>query len=225
MSLAEYQKNAEDEDFVPGWDAIDACIRPLYGNQKPRHYGSPLHTRAILGGNAYLDGFSIYPSNKGYQHLITYGLTELYYNEESLGEEFSKWGFELTMKYRPPKESAPAELDGWVTSVMLNVARSVNTQLKPIAPLHTIDYGRGQPVNRDMEGWGITAFLAVEDTELMGTDSIHGRVEFLQLVGITDADLQMLREDRSRAAELVELMKADDPDLVLDFSRAKSYHL
>jgi muramoyltetrapeptide carboxypeptidase LdcA involved in peptidoglycan recycling len=48
-------------------------------------------------------------------------------------------------------------------------------------------------------------------------------VEFLQLVGITDADLKVLEADESRAAELVEMMKADDPDMVIDFSRAKSY--
>jgi hypothetical protein len=68
-------------------------------------------------------------------------------------------------------------------------------------------YGRGQPVFGDKKGWGITAFLAASDTELTGTDSLHGRVEFLQLAGITDADLRVLGEDESRAAELIEMKR------------------
>jgi hypothetical protein len=130
MTLEEYKERAEDEDFVPGWDAIDACLRRLYGEQQPRHLAPPIQTRAICGGDCYLDGCSIYPSSKGYQHMITYGMTDLYYNDESFGEEHSGWGFELTMKYRLPNNSATEELDKWATNVMMDLARYANTRLK-----------------------------------------------------------------------------------------------
>lgn len=37
-----------------------------------------LHDRAALGGEEYLDGFAVYDTGKGYQHIVTYGLSELY---------------------------------------------------------------------------------------------------------------------------------------------------
>ena len=56
--------------------------------------------RAIFGGDCYLDGYSIYDSPKGYKHIVTFGMTELYADEESFGGEWNKWGYEMTIKLR-----------------------------------------------------------------------------------------------------------------------------
>lgn len=42
----------------------------------------------MMGGDEYLDGYSIYTSPNGYKHLVTYGMSELYSNEEALENEF-----------------------------------------------------------------------------------------------------------------------------------------
>ncbi len=42
-----------------------------------------VHDSAGFGGNEYLDGYSVYTSPKGYKHLVTYGMTVLYADEEA----------------------------------------------------------------------------------------------------------------------------------------------
>lgn len=46
------------------------------------------------------DGFAVYDTGKGYQHVVTYGLSELYPSMAAFGSEYSKWGYELTLKVR-----------------------------------------------------------------------------------------------------------------------------
>lgn len=83
MTLEEYINRAsEQEDWAPGWEAIDEVFEKLYSNQKPAHFGTVLTSRAVLGGDEYVDGYSIYQSPNGYMHLLTYGMTELYTYEE-----------------------------------------------------------------------------------------------------------------------------------------------
>ena len=69
----------------------------------------------------------------------------------------------------------------------------------------------------------ITALLVVADTEAMAQDTIYGRTEFMQLVGITESELQAIIEDGSKVQILLERMKADNPDLVTDMKRTGSY--
>lgn len=57
----------------------------------------------MLGGEHPLDGVSYYESKnqEDHYHFVTYGFSELYYNEEKVEGEFSKWGFELTFRLKP----------------------------------------------------------------------------------------------------------------------------
>ena len=71
MRFEDYQKALADEDFAPGWDVIEDSFAKCYPNQKPKHYATTLTSRALFGGNEYLDGYSIYTSPKGYQHIVT----------------------------------------------------------------------------------------------------------------------------------------------------------
>lgn len=120
MTREEYSKRMQmDAEWAPGWDAIDREFSRLYPGQQPVHYGTELAARAIFGGNNYLDGYSIYDSGKGYQHIVTYGMSELYANEESFGGEYSRWGYEMTVKL---KASKPEERL-WVLDMLSNLAR------------------------------------------------------------------------------------------------------
>ena len=70
----------------------------------------------------------------------------------------------------------------------------------------------------------ITALLLVNDTEAEPQTSVYGKTEFIQLVGITEAELGAIMEDKNNIPELIERMKADgNVDLVTDMKRSKSY--
>jgi hypothetical protein len=87
MTKAEYAAQAAaQDDWAPGWLAIDAAFESVYPGVTPRHLGSSIPARAIFGGEEYLDGISLFPSSNGYQHLLTYGMSKLYADEEAYGD-------------------------------------------------------------------------------------------------------------------------------------------
>ncbi len=94
MTVEEFRKKLEEDgEWAPGWDTIEQEFERLYPGQEPMHYGTLMHSRAIFGGDNYLDGYSVYDSPKGYKHLVTFGMTELYADEEKLGGEWNGWGY------------------------------------------------------------------------------------------------------------------------------------
>ena len=218
MILEEYKKRAsEQEDWAPGWEAIDDVFDNLYPNQKPAHYGTTFQKRAILGGGEYLDGYSIYQSPNGYKHLLTYGMTTLYTDEDAFGGEWSRWGYEMTIKL---KEDTNEDCM-WAIDMLSNLARYTYTQKRFFEPMQFVE-GNGSSLHIGVES-AITALLVVSDTEAAGIDTVHGKVNFIQLVGITQQELEVLKEDYTKAEVLVKNMKKDNPYLVTDMKRIKSY--
>lgn len=70
----------------------------------------------------------------------------------------------------------------------------------------------------------ITALLLVNDTEIQPQMSVYGKTEFIQLVGITQQELQAIKADKNNVSRLIRRMKADgNADLVTDMKRTKSY--
>lgn len=217
MTLEEFRKKAEDEDWVPGWDAIEGEFEKLYPGQNPMHYGTTIQKRAMFGGDQYLDGYSVYSSEKGYKHIVTFGMTELYADEEMFGGEWNKWGYEMTMKLA--EENVEDCL--WAMDMMANLARYTYTTERFFEHGQFVQ-GNGESLRIGMESM-ITALLCVDDTELETIDTVYGKTGFIQLVGITQSELEAIKEDRSKVDTLIELMKADSPDLVTDMRRTKSY--
>ena len=218
MNIEEFQsKLNKNEDWAPGWEAIEGVFNKLYPNQEAAHFGTNMLTRAIFGGDQYLDGYSIYDSKNGYKHIVTFGMTELYAEEDVLGGEWNKWGYEMTIKL--------AELDNeqcmWAIDMLSNLARYTYTQKRFFEPFQFIA-GNGTSICRDRDS-KITALMAVHDTEAETINTIYGKTEFIQLVGITEKELNKLKEDRRNAKILYELMKKDNLFLVTDLNRTKSY--
>ncbi len=81
MTLEEYKKEFSEDDSV-GWLEIDKVFDQLYPEQEPKHFAPAISY--MLGGESPLDGVSIYESKKqeNHFHFVTYGFSELYYNEE-----------------------------------------------------------------------------------------------------------------------------------------------
>jgi len=218
MDKDEYMRHArEEEDWAPGWSAIDDCFEAVYSDQEPSHFGTIMTSRAIFGGDQYLDGYSIYRSDNGYLHIVTYGMSELYVDEDAFGGEFSKWGYEMTMKL----SAETNEECMWALDMLSNLARYTFTQERYFEPLQYIS-GGGNAIRVDYDT-KLTGLLVVEDTEIKSVDTVHGKLEFMQLVGITQPELEALIADRSLAKSLVEKMKVDNPLLVTDLERTHSY--
>ena len=219
MTKKEFLKRIEsDNEYSPGWQAIDDAFELLYPGQQPKHFGTLLHSRAIWGGDNYLDGYSIYNSSKGYKHIVTYGMTVLYGDEEAFGGEWNGWGYEMTIKLKEDTE----ENCMWAIDMLSNLARYTYKSQNYFEPKQYVK-GNGKSLNVAAESL-ITALLIVEDTELKPQHSVYGKTEFMQLVGITEAELQAILEDSTNVDRLIELMKVDgNLDLVTDMKRTKSY--
>jgi Suppressor of fused protein (SUFU) len=218
LTLEQYkQAMKQDEEWAPGWQSIDEAMEKLYGAQEPEHFGSLLTSRAILGGSEYLDGYSIYTSKHGYKHLITYGMSELYAGEESYGKEYSKWGYEMTIKLAEEN----TEDCKWAMSMLGNLARYTFTSERWFEPNQFV-MGNGDPIKLESDS-KITSLIIVKDDELPTLHTVHGEVQFLQLVGVTWKEIQVIREDLSKLNELVNMMKQDNPMLVTDLNRTREY--
>lgn len=217
MNKEEFLRIAsENDDFAPGWDAIEQEFARIYPGQNPLHFGTDMHARAMFGGNQFLDGYSVYISDKGYMHIVTYGMTVLYVDENAFGGEWNGWGYEMTVKIK----GTDPECCMWAINLMANLARYTYVKKQPFAPMQRIS---GGGCALDGSDSAITALLIVPDTEANTLDTVYGQTEFLQLVGITEHDYQALRTEPRRVTELVERMKAENPDFVTDMKNGKSY--
>lgn len=97
MDIEAYRKRYGPGD-APGWDAIDQALSGLYQGAEPIFHFGTLH-RYDLGGDDPLDGISVYMRrDPDHLHYVSYGLSKLYFDEESAGKEYSGWGFELTFR-------------------------------------------------------------------------------------------------------------------------------
>ena len=57
----------------------------------------------------------------------------------------------------------------------------------------------------------------------MSQDSVYGKTEFIQLVGITEQEFKNIQGKTESIELLLERMKQDNPDLVTDMTRTSSY--
>jgi hypothetical protein len=201
----------DDTEFPsPGWRAIDAALDRLYAGREPKHFGTVISWR--LGGPDPLDGISAYKSlePRPHWHFISYGLTELH-TKESSNAEISGAGYEFTFRLAcdPAEDSPPF----WPMNLMQNVARAV-MEGSDFDHLHTIDANGPIHVGSDTP---LTAILFHRDPQLEPIDTPHGKVTFLQLIGIT-AD-ELAAKNAWDANRIAELLSRDNPLLITDTSR------
>lgn len=218
MTPEEYKQRFKEDDAV-GWLSIDDTLEKVYGNAEARHYGPLCGIHFSAGGTDPIDGASIYDSNNQeyHRHMISYGMSELYYDVEKAGGEFSKWGFEFTFRLKPFAEDKDGD-PTWALHVMNNLARYVFNSGKWFEENHFIP-AKG-PIRLDTDTQ-ITGFVIALDPELGRIETPHGEVSFLQLVGITNTELERLMQDPtiSGVAALIAELKKDNPLLITDLSR------
>lgn len=215
MERAEYKRLYEGKDAAPGWDAIDGRLREVYGSQEPKHWGTIV--KHMLGGPDPLDGISAYECRQGpmeHLHFVTYGYSSLYYDEESVGADYSRFGFEMT--FRLASTFPPAEEPIWVCNLLQNLARYVFKSGRCFEQYHWIP--ANGPIRAEYET-DIVGLAFVNDPAFRAMDSPHGRVEFIQAFGITQAELDVFKDTKHTAKHLIEHHRLTNPFLVTDLKR------
>jgi hypothetical protein len=199
-----------EDDAAPGWDAIDAALRRIYPGVEPLHYGTVV--KWMLGGPDPLDGISFY-ARPDHWHIVSYGMSELY-GKESDDPDESGWGFEFTFRVaRRPDETEPPV---WAANFLQNLARYVFTSGNTFGPGHHMDLNG--PISLAEPGTAIRAITFADDPELGVIDTPHGRLRFLQVVGLTLDEYAAA--ERWDAAKLVDALRPHLPLLVTDLGRA-----
>ncbi|WP_343616816.1 suppressor of fused domain protein [Flavobacterium sp.] len=213
MTLEQYKKEFSEDDAV-GWLEIDKEFDNLYPNQEPKHFAPPLPY--MLGGDDPLDGISYYESKKqeDHYHFITYGFSELYYNEEKVNGEFSKWGFELTFRLKP--FDADNGNPTWVISMLQNIAKYVFKSGNWFEEFHYMPANGPIRLETDTD---ITAIVFVNDPEIEKKQTPHGEVSFLQIVGLTTQEYEDIKANPEIREELVNKLKENNPLLITDLNR------
>lgn len=173
MTREEYAKRMKKHtDWAPGRDAIEAAFARRYPKTEPVCFESELHDRAAFGGDEYLDGFAVYDTGKGYQHIVTYGMSELYPSMAAFGAEYSKWGYEMTMKVR----ESYAETGTWALDLLAQLARYTYQTGNFFEPGAYIP-GDGSSLHPELNS-AITGLAIVSDSTVAPIETVHGRVAF-----------------------------------------------
>jgi len=218
MTLNEYKVlYGAKEDSAPGWDAIDGALKRLYSDQVPRHWATTIPY--VLGGPDPLDGISAYETDLGglhHLHFMSYGYSSLYYDEESVGRDYSQFGFEMTFRLACPNPTPPDREFAWVCNFFENLARYVFDTKKSFAAGHWIP--ANGPIRTESETQ-IVGLVFTEDPLLAPIATPHGRVDFVQGFGVTQEQINALKSKATTVDAIIELHRRTNPLLVTDLRR------
>lgn len=166
-----------------------------------------------LGGQDPLDGVSFYPRD-GHWHVVGYGMSELYARDENDEEtEISGLGFEFT--FRIARDPADGEPPMWAANLLQSLARYVYSSGNWFEPGHHMN--AAGPIAPD-HATAVTALAFAEDPELGTIGTPHGRLQFLQVVGLTGDEYEAVRQWDTEGV-LGLLAARDNPLLVTDLDR------
>ncbi|TDD89947.1 suppressor of fused domain protein [Actinomadura rubrisoli] len=199
-------------DESPGWDAITDALRPLYGDAEPYHLGTVV--KWALGGPDPLDGISVYARTEPvpHWHFVSYGMSELYTKDSSDPDE-SGWGFEFTFRLvRDPAETTPP---AWAANLLQNLARYVFSSGNWFEAGHHMNVNG--PIAAEREDSEIRAVAFTGDPELGEIATPHGKVKFLQVVGLAMEEYDAVRQWNARS--LLDALAPRLPLFVTDIDR------
>ena len=201
-----------DDDEAPGWRAIEAALRTVYGDQQPAAHLAPTVPHA-LGGDDPIDGTTVYRSADGsHWHYTTFGMSELYEKVSSDPTE-SGWGFEFTFRLVcDAHETTPPT---WPVNLLNNLARYVFNNARPFAVGHRIPLNSSIHADADSV---VRAALFAEDAELGSIQTPFGSLTFLHLVGVSEAELALAQEVSSEA--VLTALRSRTPHLAVDLHRS-----
>ena len=200
------EPQAEEAQAV-GWDAIEKEFLRVYpGQTNPKHYGTII--KWIMGGDDPLDGISVYDGGD-FWHFVSFGLTEIY-EKECEDPEISGYGYELTFKLKKDQfEDEEAEIK-CICGILQMVARMVFKNGDVFMPFEYLYTGQTEGIDAYRKS-NLTGFITIKDPTVETIDTPNGKVEFLELIGMTDAELKTL-SDRASVEAIYNKLQSDVTD-------------
>ena len=132
---------------------------------------------------------------------MTYGLSDLYEKEGS-DPEYSGYGLEFTLKLRKAGfEDEMSELK-CIVGIFNDLARLTFEKGEQFFPDEYIYTGQEMGFDRQQKS-KLTGFITALD-EAGTIDTPNGKVDFIKLIGVTDAELKAIMEGKLRVRELAE---------------------
>jgi hypothetical protein len=202
---------AEDSGASPGYVAIDEALRRVYGDEPGLYFGTIVPS--YLGGPDPLDAIRAFKvaGPTPHWHVIGLGLSEVF-GRSSGDPAVSGFGYEFTFRLKcgATEERPP----NWAVNLMQNLARASAQYGSVFGVHHTID--ANGPIALE-SATKLTAIAFVLDPLLGSIRTPAGRVDFLQIVGLTADELRAKQE--WDCAKLVALLSEGNPLLVTDLDR------
>lgn len=196
-----------NDDEALGFDAITQECERAYSDQKnPLHYGTLI--KWSLGGNDPLDGISVYDGGD-YWHFVTYGLSDLY-EKETDDPTWSGYGMEFTLKLKKNAINQDEEIKG-ICGILQAVARMTFTKGEIFQPYEYIYTGQTQGMDIEMKSL-LTGFITIPDTQFQTMNTPFGRVDFVEFIGVTDAELKSIMNKEISVKDLYEQLGSDLTD-------------
>lgn len=195
----EKNKPLNENPEPAGWDAITAAFDKMYpGQENPRHFGCLIPWQ--LGGSDPLQGVSVYDGGDCF-HFVTYGLSDLY-EKEGTDPEYSGYGLEFTLKLRKAGMGDEMAEQKCVVGIFNDLARLTFEKGEQFFPDEYIYTGQklGFDVNQKSK---LTGFVTALD-EAGSMDTPNGKVDFVKLIGATDAELKAILEKKLTVRALIE---------------------
>lgn len=204
--------NQENEEIkAPGWDAIDAECNRIYPEQKnPKHYAPIIKWR--FGGDSPLDGISVYDGGD-YWHFVTYGLSELY-DKESEDLQYSGYGMEFTFKLKKDNyENEESEIT-CICGILQSLARITFNNGEIFNPFEYVYTGQTEGIDVKRKS-NITGCITVPDDKFKTLNTPNGEVGFVEFVGVTNKEIEAVKNKEIKVKELFEEIGND----VTDYNR------
>ena len=198
------------DEPVPGWDAINAALAPIYGDVDLLYWG-----RSSGGGWAALSpGRHKCVRADGpppHWHFVSYGLSGSCIERSPGYWERSGWIKPTFRVRRAPEHDQPPQ---WALGLLQNLARYVLNNCNVLELVITWIYSddscsKSRPKN---PCGGLCA-----RPQLGRIDTPHGAVAFLQVVGLTMDEYDAVRAWDTEA--LLELIRERDPLMVTDLDQ------
>jgi len=174
-------------DEATGFAAITTALSKQPGNQEVAYFDA--NNGFTRGTEHLLEGVGVYSSTSEHPHwlYVSYGFSDL--NEkESEAPGLSGYGFELTLRLRVDEDSK--SIATWPCDLLNDLARAVFQMDTVIKPGTTISLNN--PIAPG-SGTAIHALAIVEDPVLRAIKTQNGTVAFLQVVGLTLDELDLLK--------------------------------
>ncbi|MBO6195787.1 MAG: suppressor of fused domain protein [Bacilli bacterium] len=200
-----YLNKETDKVKAVGWDAItEECERVYKFQFNPKHFGTLINWK--FGGNDPLDGISIYDGGD-YWHFVTYGLSELY-EKESDNKEVSGYGMEFTFKLQKDcLDDEDIEIKS-LCGILQQIARITFTQGEVFNEYEYLYTGQKDGIDVKHKS-SITGFITIPDTSFDTINTPNGKVKFVEFIGVTNNELEALKNKAIDVKELYKRIKSD----------------